>query len=552
MNRNITAAVAFVVACSLLASAVFVGPVAADQHEIDSCTVIDEPGEYELAGDIQHDGSETCIEIRGVDATLHGNGHAITGPGPAQSGPGQTAGIAINESGGEMNVTVRNVELAAWDSGVDTDEVSQGTVRFESSTIRGNGVGVSATYATGQTTITDTVIEENGDGFRGASPGAVTITDSIIRNNDRAGFDTSESDDIEMDSTVVRDNGGVGVRVGGRAGSIAFTNVTVTDNEGTGIVAHDSGDLVSVSKTTVTGNGGDGVRLLFDSEVTDSRFENNEGDGLFVGGSSDVEYTTVRGNEGTEFDARDGSASATALVVGDSASADFSDESVALEPVPREDLLPRENGDAAGDGIETSGVEASVDLELAVDTDGDSVDLWRYDGSSWTTEEEDVPVNDGRIEVAVDRDGTYAPGTTQSDDSGADPTPTRTTTPTATASDDDETDPTPTATPTATESGDEATETDSGGGFVGGSGSGSDDTPTETATPTDSPTATSTTEALPAGTTEQNGTGTETADETTETETETEEDAAGDGPGFGPVVALAALLASALLIRRRR
>lgn len=84
-------------------------------------------------------------------------------------------------------------------------------------------------------------------------------------------------------------------------------------------------------------------------------------------------------------------------------------------------------------------MEGPVDLELGVEPDDDTVELWLDDGSEWKTVEGDTPVTDVSVETAVDRNGTYAPGTDESS-SGTTSTPTPSPTDMAT--------PTKTATPT--------------------------------------------------------------------------------------------------------
>ena len=600
-RRLVVVVLALLVAGSVLAPAAVSSTALAQEqsNQITSCTVIDEPGTYELTDDINADSPTECIEIRDVSATIEGNGYAIMGPGTTGEDSTPNAGIAVNHSGSEMDVTVRDVEISGWDDGVNTDFNTQ-PVTVESSTIINNGVGVSATNA-GQTTITDTDIEGNGVGFKGSSPGAVSLSGVAIRNNEGSGFSTTESRGVEIESSTIRDNGGSGISVGGRAGTFTFTDITVTGNDNHGIGAFADGQLVTIDGATITDNGGSGVSIAFDAQISNANVQNNDERGMGLSGTSDIEDTTVAGNGGRELDARDGNASATGLRIGDGAVAEFDDESIAFDAVERDELPPRSDGEPAGDGLTVDGVVGSVDLALDVETSDDTVDLWRHDESNWSNAESDVPVSDGSIEVSVTEGGTYAPGTSDAEET---PTPTRTPsptpTPTATPTPTEGATPTPTEaatatpteaatatqTPTATT---EATDTPAstpapnpnpGPGPSGDGTDGTETTPTATATETaqsnPTPVATGSMGTAPSTAEDSDTTtavvtadGTDTDGEATEPEdgTATATDGAGggadpasptpddgsanDGAGFGAAVAIGALLAVAFLVRRR-
>ncbi|QLD90810.1 right-handed parallel beta-helix repeat-containing protein [Natronomonas salina] len=567
-RRFLVVSIAFLVAGSVLAPVGFSSTALAqdNQNQITSCTVIDEPGDYQLANDITADSPTECIEVRGVEATIDGNGNAIVGPGATGDRDPPNSGIVVNQSTTGTDLTVQNVNIEGWDHALFTDYVT-GPVTVESSEIRDNGVGVSASYAD-QTTITDTVIEDNGVGFMGSSPTGVTLSEVTVQNNNGSGFSTTESRDVEIESSTFSDNAGAGIMVGGRAGTFTFSDITVTGNENHGIGAFADGERITIDGATVSDNGGTGIGVAFDAQITDADIQNNGERGLALSGTTDIENTLVAGNDGRELDARDGNASASGLTIGDSAAAAFSNESVALEPVEQDSLPDRADGDAAGDGMAVEGDVGSVDLELGVTTGDDTVDLWRHDGSEWSTVDTDIPVSDGSIVVSVGNAGTYAPGTTAGEE---------TATPTQTAS--------PTTTSTATDSGPAPAATETPGSGPGPSSDGNgdtDSTPTateaapsnpnptpittgtagvDTATPaaTDAPVETAVvggtdTATEDGGTDSTEGTATSTDDEDTTngaTSPEPADDTENDGPGFGPLVAIGALLVSAVLARRR-
>jgi parallel beta-helix repeat protein len=130
-----------------------VSPVEGAQSTVDSCTTIDEPGTYVLVSDIDNGGgtaiSQACVEITAADVTFDGNGHTIDGRGVSH-----TKGVAVVNA---ANVTVTNVEVTDWHSGV--------LVENGSATVRGvhtvsNAYGVRLENAS-ESTVADNVVESN-------------------------------------------------------------------------------------------------------------------------------------------------------------------------------------------------------------------------------------------------------------------------------------------------------------------------------------------------------------------------------------------------------
>ncbi|QLD91182.1 right-handed parallel beta-helix repeat-containing protein [Natronomonas salina] len=557
MNRLLVTLVA-VGACSLVAFGAFASTAAAQAEsptEIDDCTVVDESGEYELTEDVETDQTDSCIEIRADDVTIDGNGHVLQGPGADQNG----TGIDLHSDGDNSGLVVRNVEIAGWSTGL---------------------------YAGGDYELEDAVVRDNGDGLHHHQGGAERLENVTVENNDRGMYSmmagTSGTD------VTVRENG-VGI-VGEDGGNYGLESSRLVDNDEAGAKILHSSQL-NLSDSTVSGNGGHGLYFppygfpvwgyVENTTVTD-----NGGDGIHV--ANDVHDpvrlvdVTVRNNDGHEVNANPEESksplvTATGLQVGQSATTAFDEESVRLEPVDRDDLPPREDATATGDGLNVSGpVDGPVQLELGVDADDETVDLWRHDGTGWETVEEDLAVSDGTVETSVDRNGTYATGTETDDsggtgddsddsdgseddsqdgtddtgddsdgtddtgDSGEDSDPSDDngdkSTPTQTPSDDDGEKDGKTDTPT-----DSKDSSDCGCSAADGDDGESDENSTSTDEPTDSADDQQQTD--------------ETEDETTADadtqDTDDDDGSQADAPGFEPVVALVALLAGALLARRR-
>jgi hypothetical protein len=111
MNRSFAAVVALVVACGVVAPTALTTDAGAEQHGIDSCTVINETGHYTLTADVESDEAEPCFDIRTDDVVLDGNGHTVTGPGPVEDDETIAAGVYVNASDEAENLTVRDVEF---------------------------------------------------------------------------------------------------------------------------------------------------------------------------------------------------------------------------------------------------------------------------------------------------------------------------------------------------------------------------------------------------------------------------------------------------------
>ncbi|QLG28628.1 right-handed parallel beta-helix repeat-containing protein [Halorarum halophilum] len=106
-----------VMAVALVASAgVVVGArqAAAEPTEIDSCTVIDESGEYVLTRDVARNGTAgdapmPCIEIRASDVTLDGDGYAVRTDGDTSDA--ERTGISVGANSTLHNVSLRDVTV---------------------------------------------------------------------------------------------------------------------------------------------------------------------------------------------------------------------------------------------------------------------------------------------------------------------------------------------------------------------------------------------------------------------------------------------------------
>lgn len=111
--------------------------------EIDSCTTIDQPGRYELTGNITNSNEDPCLEIRSSDVVLAGHGHTIAGTGENKSGYGMSIGSSWDADSEKLsNVTVQNLTVTDWSTGIDLERSNGTTVLNNTITKFGYGIRV--------------------------------------------------------------------------------------------------------------------------------------------------------------------------------------------------------------------------------------------------------------------------------------------------------------------------------------------------------------------------------------------------------------------------
>lgn len=147
---------------------------------IDSCTVIDEPGEYELVADVVagEDDPFSCIRIEASNVTLRGNGCAVVREGDASDGNGiHVSGTGHLQDPGEVDqpdwdeiqdVVVEDLAVEGFRTGLLTAFVSG--VRLTGVTARDNRDGLVVAPGSNETEVTDTA-------FIGNDFGVVPTTD---------------------------------------------------------------------------------------------------------------------------------------------------------------------------------------------------------------------------------------------------------------------------------------------------------------------------------------------------------------------------------------
>ncbi|WP_436926196.1 right-handed parallel beta-helix repeat-containing protein [Halosimplex amylolyticum] len=436
-------------------------------RQINSCRNITQPGAYELTADVQATEQDTCLRVQASDVVIDGNDYSIEGPGPIENPESGTvnAGIWVfNDSDVSVeNVSVRNVSASGWNQGLAVDLIGFGGVtdvsvadsafseneqgllfrgldaNVTNVTLAENSLGLLAAE-TGEIAVNDSTIEGNENGLAAVETTQVSVESSVVRANDGTGLATDANSLLDVRNTTVSDNGGEGVRArntgseltmvnatvsgNGLAGVVllrhsvaTLENVTIADNDGAGVVEQSAMSDTNVTDSLIEANAGPGVSVGTDvtgTVVSDTTVRNNGDDGVRVDGSATLDNVTVTDNVGLALEATDGSATATALRLGPSLNTTFDDKSVALDSVEQTalpDLL--EDATALGPGLNASSLDGDIQVRfelegVGTDETDDVVQLWRYDGTEWTTVVNETESVDGIVTQTITEDGIYA------------------------------------------------------------------------------------------------------------------------------------------------
>ncbi|NHN40138.1 hypothetical protein G9C85_00615 [Halorubellus sp. JP-L1] len=118
--------------------------------QIDSCTVIDEPGEYVLTADVEDSTAGVCIDIRSSDVHFDGDRHAVAG-NLSHAGIGETidgpssqdrvgVGVTVRSNERVENVTIHHVTVTNWSHGVLAENVTDANVSGVHAFENGGGI----------------------------------------------------------------------------------------------------------------------------------------------------------------------------------------------------------------------------------------------------------------------------------------------------------------------------------------------------------------------------------------------------------------------------
>ncbi|NHN40139.1 right-handed parallel beta-helix repeat-containing protein [Halorubellus sp. JP-L1] len=146
----VTVGVLLAPAVGVLPATVAASDAANQPVRIDSCTVIDEPGEYVLTSDIEDSTAGVCIDIRSSDVHFDGDRHTVSGnlsreainetiTGPP---PRTRVGVGVTVRSNERveNVTVHHVTVTNWNHGLLAENVTSANVSGVHAFENGGGI----------------------------------------------------------------------------------------------------------------------------------------------------------------------------------------------------------------------------------------------------------------------------------------------------------------------------------------------------------------------------------------------------------------------------
>ncbi|WP_254279367.1 right-handed parallel beta-helix repeat-containing protein [Haloarcula marina] len=226
---------------------------------VDRCTVIDDPGRYELTANLTGDGP--CLYVRSDDVVVDGNGYTVAGNG--------TAGVRVfngstdvqRRRGPELrNVTVRNVRVTGWDRGLVLGRFGADgpTATVENVTAVDNDIGVRLVGADGST-LRDVRVRGGTDGIAVRETLDIRATHLTVTGANDTGIYLAQAvRNGTFTDLTASGNGDEGLYLSTSVADNRLADVTVADNGGPGIEFADSYRNV-VENATVTGNDGPGV-----------------------------------------------------------------------------------------------------------------------------------------------------------------------------------------------------------------------------------------------------------------------------------------------------
>ncbi len=372
-------------------------PPAETERQIDSCMTIDEPGSYELTRDLVDRPEPICIAIRASDVTLDGNGHTVDGT-DADASVG--IGIYGSRTTRTENVTVRDLQAEDWGTGIQVSGVQElpATATLEDVVTTDNeGDGILLAFASGSE-LQEVRATENHNGIAVWNTDDITVESTTAAANTRFGIELiTQVTDGDLTDITATDNGRSGISIGRGGGEshVSITGVAAADNGEAGLQITDQGTS-TIQNAVIERNDNAGIRL---EDTATTRL-------------TDV---TIRENTGWQLQSEttDAAITATRLMVGDDANVTFSEESVSLNAVDRDELpgLPP-NASAIGTGFTVDGVADSINATLRYDDDdinADNIALWRYNGTAWTAVANTSTTSPGVLRAAISTDGVFAP-----------------------------------------------------------------------------------------------------------------------------------------------
>ncbi|GEM_PF-1585395 len=198
--------------------------IPANAIDISSCQIIDSPGYYTLTNDIIDSSEAECIKITTNNVILNGAGHVIDGI-DAQS----SYGIYVHTTTTLTNVTVENVTLTDWDSGIYYNRVHGG--RIENCTVTSSNTGIKL-QSSSSNRVTNNTVSMNGNGIMLYESDSNSI-DNNTANMNNYGIILRTSTGNSITNNTVQENRELDIKIWYEAYD-QFCNNILTNNVGSG------------------------------------------------------------------------------------------------------------------------------------------------------------------------------------------------------------------------------------------------------------------------------------------------------------------------------
>lgn len=186
---------------------------------IDGCTTVSKSGAYLLTEDVTNSTASACVRVRADDVVLDGGGHVVDGSSTTfdwrqkiLGGTDYNAGIGVVAVGDHRltNVTVRNLTVTEWETGLAFENVSRASVRYVEATRSDTGI----------------LLQNASDG---------TVYQTPVARNVEDGLELYRADDVGIRAVEARQNHFAGI-AGLASASVSCTDAAVVGNHGDGVV----------------------------------------------------------------------------------------------------------------------------------------------------------------------------------------------------------------------------------------------------------------------------------------------------------------------------
>lgn len=233
------------------------------------CSQIMSPGEYVLTANVANSNAVTCIYVTSDDVIFDGGGKTIDGNDAANH-----FGVYVVNSSGIKNVTVKNLILTDWYTGVYYWRVTNGTI--ENINASSNDVAIKIYSFSSGINVTDNNLSSNNYGLSMNTADNSNIISNTANSNRYTGIYVNYgSNDIYANNTANSNNDN-GIEFLGESEDETLFNNTANSNGELGIYVYDSKNF-NLTYNTMSGNRyGFSVNAL-ESDVWDyiSHFQHN-------------------------------------------------------------------------------------------------------------------------------------------------------------------------------------------------------------------------------------------------------------------------------------